>query len=172
MFEVTEATTTGVASLEDVLAMDLLTLREHTTRAGDVLDAELHRQRLTASLSVSEFCSVRQDGRLVAYALFRPEHEGSGAGMHFVSGLCIHPAFRTPSIILELCRVMLDRLRACGVQCLRSNVYRTNARSVAFHRKLGFRVTRENDKGLEFTGSVDEIVASPTFRRMAARIAR
>jgi hypothetical protein len=37
---------------------------------------------------------------------------------------------------------------------LRSNVYKTNRLSMAFHQKLGFKLTRENAKGVEFTAEL------------------
>lgn len=52
---------------------------------------------------------------------------------------------------------------------LRSHVYKTNRVSIAFHRRLGFLVTRENDKGFEFFITLDELATKPAVRRATAR---
>ncbi|WP_243750906.1 hypothetical protein [Paraburkholderia sp. BL10I2N1] len=41
--------------------------------------------------------------------------------------------------------------------------------SIAFHRKLGFLVTRESDKGFEFFITLDELATRPAVRRAIAR---
>jgi hypothetical protein len=78
-------------SVEELLALDALTLREHTERAGDAFDVEEHRVQLRKSLEVNEVCSVRREGKLVAYATLRPE---SGA-CWLVGAFGTHPLHRT-----------------------------------------------------------------------------
>lgn len=60
-------------SVDELLALDVLTLREHTERAGDRFDVDEHRATLFKSLEINEVCCVRRDGTLVAYAMLRPE---------------------------------------------------------------------------------------------------
>ena len=153
-------------AVDDFLALDLLTLREHTVRAGDMLDSEQHRAKLEASLSVSQVCVVQRSGMLVAYAMFRPESDGAW----FVTGFNTHPAFRTSPVLFELLASLIDRMRTLDVRTLRSNVYKTNLLSISFHRRLGFRITRENEKGVEFTARADEIAASSAIARAAKRL--
>ncbi len=57
----------------------------------------------------------------------------------------------------ELLAKLAELADARGIREFRSHVYRTNRLSIAFHRKLGFRVTRENDKGFEFVVTLDEL---------------
>jgi hypothetical protein len=45
-----------------------------------------------------------------------------------------------------------------------SNVFRVNKLSVAFHKKLGFEITREAEAGFEFTLVLD----SPEAEKMLA----
>jgi L-amino acid N-acyltransferase YncA len=55
-----------------------------------------------------------------------------------------------------------------SISSLRSNVYKTNRLSLAFHRRLGFTVTRENSKGVEFTADLADLMsASPAVARAA-----
>jgi GNAT superfamily N-acetyltransferase len=153
------------ATINEILALDLLTLREHTERAGDVLDADQHRVRLQASLEVCAVCSVRKAGELVAYAMLRPESETCW----FVSGLSTHPLHRTPTVMSELLSKLAELAGRMGIVELRSNVYKTNRLSMAFHRKLGFHIRRENEKAVEFFAAVSTISGRPSVQRAVGK---
>ncbi|MFM0730329.1 GNAT family N-acetyltransferase [Paraburkholderia sediminicola] len=152
-------------TVNEILTLDLLTLREHTERAGDVFDADQHRVRLQASLEDCEVCSVRRAGELVAYAMLRRESETCW----FVSGLSTHPLHRTPAVMSELLSKLAELAGRTGIVELRSNVYKTNRLSMAFHRKLGFHITRENEKAVEFFASVSTISRRPSIQRAAGK---
>lgn len=152
-------------TIDEILALDLLTLREHTERAGDVFDADQHRLRLQASMDVCAVCSVRQADALVAYAMLRPESETCW----FVSGLNTHPLHRTPVVMSELLSKLAELADRMGIVELRSNVYKTNRLSMAFHRKLGFQITRENEKAVEFLAAVSTIGRRPSIQRVVAK---
>jgi ribosomal protein S18 acetylase RimI-like enzyme len=141
--------------VEEILALDLLTLREHTERAGDAFDAERQRRAIDDALAVSELACVRRDGVLVAYAMLQPQD----GGRWFVTGFNTHPAHRTAPVFKSLFAQVQEIAARRGITALRSNVYKTNRLSLAFHARLGFRVTRENEKGVEFTASVEDLVA-------------
>ena len=82
---------------------------------------------------------------VLAYAMLRPE---SGT-CWFVGAFAIHPSYRIYAVLAELLAKMATLAIDRGIVELRSHVYRTTRLSVAFHRKLGFRVTREKmTKGL------------------------
>ncbi|MGV2287888.1 GNAT family N-acetyltransferase [Trinickia sp. YCB016] len=152
-------------SVDELLALDVLTLREHTERAGDTFDVDEHREKLCKSLEINEVCDVRRDGKLVAYAMLQPE---AGA-CWFVGAFGTHPSHRTYSVVNELFAKIATLAAERGIGELRSHVYKTNRLSIAFHRKLGFLVTRENDKGFEFFTTMDELAAKPAVRRATAR---
>ncbi|WP_447083361.1 hypothetical protein [Burkholderia glumae] len=65
-------------SVDELLALDWLTLRTHTEQAGDAFDMDEHRRKLKKALGINEVCSVRREGRLVAYAMLRPDVEACG----------------------------------------------------------------------------------------------
>nr|WP_279607117.1 GNAT family N-acetyltransferase [Burkholderia gladioli] len=69
----------------------------------------------------------------------------------------MHPRHRGYGVLGELLAKLAELAGARGIREFRSHVYRTNRLSIAFHRKLGFRVTRENDKGFEFVVTLDEL---------------
>ncbi|WP_186267668.1 GNAT family N-acetyltransferase [Burkholderia gladioli] len=140
-------------SVEELLAFDTLTLREHTEQAGDAFDPDAQRERLRQALAAYEIRSVRRDGELVAYAMLRPE----SARCWFVGAFGIHPRHRGYGVLGELLAKLAELAGARGIREFRSHVYRTNRLSIAFHRKLGFRITRENDKGFEFVVTLDEL---------------
>lgn len=152
-------------TVEELLALDLLTLREHTELAGDVFDPEGQRRAIETSIAVSELASVRREGRLVAYAMLRPQV----AGRWFVTGFNTHPAHRSAPVFRELFAQISTVAARHGITSLRSNVYKTNRLSMAFHRRLGFKVTRENDKGVEFTASVADLGATVSVRQSVTR---
>jgi ribosomal protein S18 acetylase RimI-like enzyme len=145
-------------TLDELLALDLLTLREHTELAGDVLDPSVHRSRVERSMQVSQLCAVRRDGRLAGYAMFQPGTDGGW----FVTGFNVHPSARNASVMRELIAAVADRIERFGIDSLCSHVYKTNDRSIRFHRRLGFRVARENDKGIEFRATRDELASAVT----------
>lgn len=136
--------------IEEILALDLLTLREHTELAGDVLDADTQRRAIAQSLAISELATVRRAGALVAYAMLQPQD----AGCWFVSGFNTHPAHRSAPVFRDLFAQIAALAAQHGIRMLRSNVYKTNRLSMAFHQKLGFKLTRENAKGVEFTAEL------------------
>ena len=152
-------------TVEEIVALDLLTLREHTELAGDELNPEKHRAFVEKSFNGSEFCAVRRNGSLVAYAMLQPE----SSTCWFVTGFNTHPMHRTASVLRELFLAFAALVQRLAITEFRSNVYKTNRLSMSFHRKLGFRVTRENDKGVEFFASVAELAANPSLHRTRLR---
>ena len=150
---------------DELLALDLLTLREHTERAGDVLEPSRHVEMLRASLQSSTLCTVRRNGALVAYAMLAPTSPNSW----FVLGFGIHPDHRTAPVFRELIREFSSVIEREGIADLKSNVYKTNRLSMAFHRKLGFTVSKENAKAVEFSATIAELVTHETIDRMSSR---
>jgi len=148
-------------TVEELLSLDLLTLREHTERAGDRIDPETHAARIRESLEISRLCSVRRDGILVAYAML---NQVSGSSW-FVRGFNTHPEHRSASVFKGLFQQLVAIARNEGISELRSHVYKTNRLSMAFHRRLGFRVTKENEKGVEFFAMAEELASNPSIER-------
>jgi ribosomal protein S18 acetylase RimI-like enzyme len=157
--------TPPAATLDEILELDLLTLRAHTERAGDHLDPDAHREKLRRSLADGVLCAVRRDGRLAAYALLRPDAD-DGHGW-FVTGLGTHPERRAAPILADLFAQLAALAARHGVETLRSHVYKTNRLSMNFHRKLGFRITRENARAIEFVATIATLAAHPALRRLA-----
>lgn len=155
-------------TIEELLALDLLTLCEHTERAGDKLDPELHAAQLRQSLQISQVCAVRRQRDLVAYAMLSPESESSGCW--FVRAFNTHPQHRTSAVMLELFQAFAALVKRLGITELRSHVYKTNRLSMSFHRRLGFRVTKENAKGVEFFAPVEEIASNRSIERTGKRL--
>lgn len=150
-----------IPEVEEVLALDILTLRGHTELAGDTFDPQVQRTVLTNSLKITEIISVRRDGVLVAYAMLRPQPEEGGCW--FVTGFNSHPKHRNPSTFRELFAQIFFVTQRHSITSLRSNVYKTNRLSMAFHKRLGFSITRENAKGTEFYATVKELIISPSI---------
>lgn len=159
---------TPVLQIDEALALDLLTLREHTELAGDVLDAQTHRNAIEASMKVSEVVVVRRSGVLVAYAMLQPRENGCW----FVTCFNTHPTHRNASTFRELFEQISAVARRHAITSLKSNVYKTNRLSMAFHKRLGFKVTKESPKGVEFHATLDDLKASPAVIRNERSVAR
>jgi len=86
----------------------------------------------------------------------------------FVRGFNTHPEHRGASVMRELLQQVSEVALQEGITELRSNVYKTNRLSMAFHRRLGFRVTKENAKGVEFFATVEELASNSSFQRTAS----
>jgi ribosomal protein S18 acetylase RimI-like enzyme len=147
--------------VHEVLELDRLTLREHTEGAGDALDPERQHKSIESLLAVSEVAVVRREGRLVAYAMLQPQE----AGRWFVTGFNTHPSHRNAPVFRALFAQLMEITARRGITALRSNVYKTNRLSMVFHTRLGFRVTQENTKGVEYTASIEELMARNSFAK-------
>lgn len=67
----------------------------------------------------------------------------SGASW-FVRAFNIHPDHRNASVVKGLLQQVGEAAKRADTAELRSHVYKPNLLSMAFHRKLGFRITKEN----------------------------
>ncbi len=144
-------------ALDELVALDLLTLRAHTEQAGDALDEAPLRLALAKTLAVSESAVVRRDDRLLAYALLQPQPSEAEPDRWFVTGFNTHPAHRSAPVLLALFGQMAALVRRHGIGSLHSHVYKTNRASVAFHRRLGFDVLQENAKAFAFAARVTDL---------------
>ena len=129
------------------MALDDLTLRAHTERSGAKLDLEiLEKSRYTAKISDC-FFEERVEGRLAAYATIMEKEEG-------VAGRLTLEEFRKYKSVEDCSdefRKILQRMLVSEGKYLQSNVYKENKLSIKFHERLGFKITRENDIGIEYT---------------------
>lgn len=148
-----EFLTANMTLIEELMALDILTLRAHTISAGDEFDEERHRLSLMTSMQASQTCTVRRHEALVAYAMLKPE----SATCWFVTGFNTHPLHRTAAVMRELFSSLAVVFERHGITELRSHVYKTNSLSMSFHKRLGFRITRENGKAMEFFINVAEL---------------
>ncbi|MGI4855792.1 MAG: hypothetical protein ACRYHA_02485 [Janthinobacterium lividum] len=105
-------------------------------------------------------------GRLVAYAPLAPE----SARCWFVRGFNTHPSQRTSAVIGKLLSVLSEPACQRGIVELRRHVYKTDALSMAFHKKLGFHIPRENEKTVEFFVAVSMSRERRAVRHAAARM--
>lgn len=145
-------TTAARPSLEAVLALDLMVLR---SPEGGPLDSDAHRASLETSIPRSEWALVHRDGQLVAYGYLWPLADHAW----FVGGLAIHPEHRNAAVTASLGRDMAALVKRLGAERLESHVRRDNAASLRLHRRLGFAVTRENDRAIAFSADSAALLA-------------
>lgn len=154
--------------IEEFLALDELTLEASADGDGKVLNAEQLRRRLEEALLVSQICTVRREDKLVAYAMLHPQSETCW----FVTCFNTHPSHRTSPVLLELFSEFDALVQRFGISELRTNVYKTNRLSLSFHKRLGFRITRENFLAVEMFTTVAELAAARAIGRTFKRLRR
>jgi len=133
--------------MEEILALDMQTLRAHTLAAGQVFDEVSHRAALKRVLPKSKVVKVFRKERLAGYVYLWPK----GDGLWFVGGFAVHPGFRFGNVLRALLRAVEGLVISENIRELQSHVYKTNARSLALHRRLGYEVVDENEKGYAFS---------------------
>nr|WP_255769562.1 GNAT family N-acetyltransferase [Maritalea mediterranea] len=135
-------------------------LKDHTEAAGDRFERECHRQALKERFECAEIATVWRNDRLIAYSFIWPKDD-----RWFVGGFAIHPAHRNAAILGELFRQVLECTNAGPQTHVESHVYKTNRLSIDFHRKLGFEIIQENEKGVAFAQKMDVLRQHPIVRR-------
>lgn len=149
----------------ELVALDLLTLRAHTERAGDRLDPEAYRLRLIESLPVSRLCLVRRAGCVVAYGMFTQTAPASW----LITAFSVHPGHRSVGVMRELLAGMASLIEVLALDEIRSHVYKTNHASIRLHKALGFAVQQENDKAYEFLVPVAYLLNTDRALRLLRR---
>jgi RimJ/RimL family protein N-acetyltransferase len=134
------------------LTLDLLVLRSPD---GGPLDRDAHRAALATSIPRSEWVLVHRNGQLVAYGYLWPLADQTW----FVGGLAIHPEHRNAAVTAALGREMSALVKRLGATRLESHVRRDNIASLRLHRRLGFLVTRENDRAIAFSADSAALLA-------------
>ncbi len=132
---------------EELLAFELSVLRDYLKAGHPPLDPQKHRRALLAFFDETKHVCVRRGGGLVAYVSVRPQE----AGCWFVRGLAIHPEHKNSAVVRGLLHQFRDLVAHNEISVLRSNVFKANTASVRLHKRLGFKVSRENELGYEFT---------------------
>ena len=150
--------------LEAMADLDTHTLKAHTEAAGQPWDPLQQRARLQDSLPDSQFVGIAREESLLAYVLLRPMAEAAGRDW-FVGMINSDPRHRDAGLWRLLFGAIAELLRAESVQQLHSHVYKSNAASLALHRRLGFQVVRENARALAFCVSTSTLLAHPLLRR-------
>jgi RimJ/RimL family protein N-acetyltransferase len=143
--------------LEDILALDALSLREPD---GGPLDLAAHRRQLEKSAITSRFATVERGGALIAYGYIWP----LGERRWFVGGFSIHPDHRNAGVVAELFRTFADIVKDSDAVELHSHVLANNVQSLRLHKRLGFKDTQRNDRAIAFMAYVNNLQTSPFLR--------
>ncbi|HLO94926.1 MAG TPA: GNAT family N-acetyltransferase [Burkholderiaceae bacterium] len=152
--------------LDAMAALDERTLRTHTEAAGKTWHPGQQRAQLEASLPGARFLGLAREQALLAYVLLRPLPGAEGRDW-FVGMINTEPAHRDAALWRRLLAAVAELLRTEDVQQLHSHVYKTNAASLALHRRLGFQVVQENAQALAFCLRTADLLGHPLLRRHA-----
>ncbi|MDG1739090.1 MAG: GNAT family N-acetyltransferase [Paracoccaceae bacterium] len=133
--------------IDEIMALDLLTLNDHTSGHPRPLDPINHFTALDEVFNISSHAEVRRNGLLVAYVQLRPQ----SPLVWFVGGAGVHPDYRNPSVFRELLKAFSELITSENISHLKSNVFKANTASIRLHKHLGFQITRESKIGYEFS---------------------
>lgn len=137
-----------------ITGLDLMTMYDRRGGGEDPLDPATQRAAVAAALQTGEAVAIWQGDTLAAYAMFVPR----GEGVWFATGIALHPEHRHAGVMRQLRAGIARFLASQDVAIVESNVFKTNRKSVALHRRLGFEVFRENDFGYAFRASAMRIL--------------
>lgn len=155
-------------TIEEFLELDRLGLPEHPELSSEDLSPAQLRKQFEEVFPISQVCTVCRDGKLVAFAMLQPQ----SPRCWFITCFSIHPRHRTSSVLRELFSEFGALVQRHGIAELRSNVYKTNRLSLSFHKRLGFRVTRENAEAVEMFVSVADMMSSQSIDSTVRRLNR
>ncbi|MCX4028491.1 GNAT family N-acetyltransferase [Endozoicomonas sp. SM1973] len=137
--------------MREYIDLTLLTLEGISSAAGRPIDEQVYLESLEIAMNNGLLFEVRRNGILLSYATLKD----IGSGTWFILIFITHPNHRTKQVFGELFSQISTHLESVKARKLVSNVLRVNRLSLAFHRKLGFTVTRKADIGFEFTMDLD-----------------
>ncbi|MDE1463708.1 GNAT family N-acetyltransferase [Spartinivicinus poritis] len=137
--------------MRDYIDLTLLTLEGISKTAGRPIDEQAYLESIEIAMNHGLLFEVRRNGILLSYATLKD----MGSGTWFILMFVTHPYHRTKQVFGELFSKIIAHLETVKACKLVSNVLKVNKLSLAFHRKLGFTITREADIGFEFTMDLD-----------------
>ncbi|MBU2713524.1 GNAT family N-acetyltransferase [Zooshikella harenae] len=140
-------------NMKEYLDLTKLTLNSISIEAGRPIDDKVYLGSLGSAKKTDCLFDVYNNKKLLAYATLKD----LGEGRWFVLMFVIHPSCRHKKVFIELFYKIIKHLISVKAKILVSNVFKVNKRSVVFHKKLGFKVTREADIGYEYTLALDNL---------------
>ncbi len=150
--------------LDAIVDLDMALLKEHTEAAGDQLDRAAHHRAIAARFETAKVVDIWRAKNLVAYSTIWPNEH-----CWFIGGFTIDPAHRNAAVLGELMLRLLALVKNTPQQTVESHVYKTNKLSMAFHKRLGFDIIQENEKGVAFSQSIDRLATHPILKRFSAQ---
>ncbi|WP_133504490.1 GNAT family N-acetyltransferase [Marinomonas balearica] len=138
--------------MDEYIALDLLTLSKLSEEADRPIDVSKYRAALALAKHAGLLFECRKNSELRGYFTLRELTKG----LWFVPMFVVHPNHRNKVVFWSLFSQLKTFITKHHVVTLISNVYRNNELSNNFHKKLGFLVTRENERGFEYTLEINE----------------
>ncbi len=132
--------------MEEIVALDMLTLTAHTRAAGAAFTEGSHRAALAQVLPISEIIKVHRQGRLAGYAYLWPKN----GGLWHVGGFAVHPDFRAGRVLGALLEKVEALALAEGIAELQSHVYKTTCGHWRYIDGWGLWKLMKTKRGLPF----------------------
>ena len=128
------------------------TLGHLQSQYGIGYDTAAYKESLHLAFEQGHLIEVKRDSKLAAFVTLKALKNKEWFVLLFVTD----QNHRTAGVFREMFRRISEFLADKGGTILKSNVFRQNTDSINFHKKLGFKITRENEKGFEFTLVIDD----------------
>ena len=149
--------------MQEYLQLDLLTLEQISAQAGRPIEPHVYLRTVEEAKARGHMFECRCNGRLLGYCTVKP----LDPGYWFVLMFNTHPQHRSRRVFASLMAQLKKFLQQHQAHTLVSHVFKINHLSVAFHHKMGFKITRGNEHGYEFTLKLDDRVR---YHRLEQRI--
>ncbi len=142
--------------MQSFLNLDRLTLEDISEQSGRPINETVYLESLLLAKEQGCLFDVWKENQLQGYATLKELGEGNWFVLMFVT----HPSCRNRNTFTSLFNQIVTHLKKVNATSLVSNVFKVNELSVAFHKKLGFEITREAPQGYEFTLALDSAAAT------------
>ncbi|MCH7314083.1 GNAT family N-acetyltransferase [Acinetobacter sp. ANC 3882] len=132
--------------MKEYLELTLMTLQTLSDQAAKPIDQTAYLASLMTAANQGYLFEYRNNQQLLGYFTV----ENMENQKWFVPILVIHPNHRTKSVFTALLEQFIQFIEARQVLTLVSHALKNNVLSVNFHKRLGFKIIRENQAAFEF----------------------
>ncbi|EXB48104.1 GNAT family N-acetyltransferase [Acinetobacter sp. 1000160] len=138
--------------MEEHLELTLMTLKMLSEQAGKPIDQSAYLASLIRASAQGYLFEYRNNQQLLGY--FTVEYMEQQRW--FIPIFVVHPKYRTRKVFASLLSQFIQFIEAKQATTLISHTLKNNVLSIKFHKRLGFKVIRENQIAFEFQLDINE----------------
>ena len=140
--------------MEEYLELTLMTLNTLSEQAGKPINRSAYLASLMQASTQGYLFEYRNHQQLLGY--FTVEHMQQQRW--FIPILVVHPKHRTRKVFASLLVQFIQFIEAKQATTIISHAFKSNTLSIKFHKRLGFKVIRENQIAFEFQLDITEAI--------------